>query len=134
MIVSISRFVTCAVSEIIERVVLIWPSTSSSYWGSLVLTPIRILFAWFWFTTRASFSLAPVPTANSIDSSPWSCKERTFLYARVLPAVITPKLVLWNCKLSSSTFDTIYVPSASPPDTMIVTYSSLGSGTAFCNP
>ena len=31
MIVSISRFVTCAVSEMIERVVLICPSTSSSY-------------------------------------------------------------------------------------------------------
>ena len=70
MIVSMSRFVTCAVSEMIERVVLICPSTSSSYCGSVVLTPTLMFSCAFLPTNIASFSSAPVPTESSNDSSP----------------------------------------------------------------
>ena len=89
IIVSISRFVTCAVSEIIERVVLICPSTSSSYSGLLVLIPTLIFSCAFYPTNIASFSNAPVPTEISSDSSPWILNDLTLLNATSAPAVIT---------------------------------------------
>ena len=81
MIVSMSRFVTCAVSEMIERVVLICPSTSSSYSGLLVLTPTRTFSCAFLSMYIASFSNAPVPTENSMVSSACTLNDLILLYA-----------------------------------------------------
>ena len=100
----------------IERVVLICPSTSSSYCGSVVLTPTLTFSCAFLPTNIASFSSAPVPTEISNVSSPWILNDLTLLYDTPAPAVITLFAEPVKLKLSSSTFVTINVPSTSPPD------------------